>query len=70
MARGQDLEEVFCENIDPLSSAKSSKKVTTQVPQIPPERDGMTWCCNELEDLEREEDLEIHINSFIHSKHS
>lgn len=26
----EDLEEVFCEDIDPLSSAKSSKKVTTQ----------------------------------------
>jgi hypothetical protein len=52
----QDLEEVFCEDIDPLSSAKSSKKVTTQVPQIPPqERDGMIWHCNELE----EEDLKI-----------
>ena len=31
--RGQDLEEVFCEDIDPLSSAKSSKKVTTQAPR-------------------------------------
>lgn len=26
----EELEEVFCEDIDPLSSAKSSKKVTTQ----------------------------------------
>ena len=31
----KDLEEVVCEDIDPLSSAKSSKKVTTQA--------GLSW---------------------------
>ena len=30
--RCQDLEEVFCEDLDPLQSAKASKKVTSQAP--------------------------------------
>ncbi|CAK9066248.1 Chaperone protein dnaJ 2 (AtDjA2), partial [Durusdinium trenchii] len=37
----EDLEEVFCEDLDPLQSAKASKKVTTQAYDEDDERHGL-----------------------------